>query len=80
MGLVQLETVTGTAEAVGQDDVCAGIDKTAVQMAYPLRMLEVPHLGCIARNQSDIEQIAAGGTVGQHPGAGGQQAGETVGA
>ena len=77
--LVQLEPVARAAEAVGQDDVGAGIDKAAVQVADTIRVFEVPQLGRIAGNEADIEQIAAGGAVSQQPGAAGQQAGEAIG-
>ena len=45
---MQHEATGVTAESVGEDDVGPSVHEALVQRLYPLRMLEVPSLGCIA--------------------------------
>ena len=69
LGLVQLEPVAVAAEGVGQDDVGARLDEAAMQSLHALGMLEVPHFRRVAGDQAHLEQIGAGGAVGEQPGA-----------
>ena len=67
-GVVQLQTVAGAAEGVRQDDVRAGLDEGALRAPRCARGWSVFHkLGRIAGLQAAIEQIAAGGAVGEQP-------------
>jgi hypothetical protein len=66
-GLVQLQSMPGTAEAIGQNNIGPRLDEGAVQLRNPLGVSGVPKFGCIARLQSALEQVAAGGAVGQQP-------------
>jgi hypothetical protein len=40
-----------------------------VQIGDPIRVVGIPQFGRIARLQTPVEQVAAGGSVGQEPGA-----------
>ena len=64
-GLVQLEPLTSTPEGVREDDVGAGVDELLVQRRHPLRAVDVPELGWLARRESHGEVVRAGGTVGE---------------
>ena len=64
---MQLEPITRATKTVGQDDVCARVDKAAVQRSDAIGMLEIPQLRRITRDQADVEQVAAGGPVGEQP-------------
>ena len=66
--LVQLQPMTRAAEAVGQNDVRAGLHEGALQLRYPLGMRGIPELRCVARLQAAVEQIAAGCAVREQPG------------
>jgi hypothetical protein len=65
---VQLQPVPRAAETVRQDDVRSGLHEGAVQFGNPIRMLGIPEFGRIARPQAALEQVAAGGAVGEQPG------------
>ena len=53
--LVQLQPMTRAAEAVGQDNVRAGLHERLLQLRYPLGMRGVPQLRCVARLQAAVE-------------------------
>ena len=78
LSVVQLEAISRTAKAIGQNDVSAGVDKTLMQCADAVGMLNIPKFRGVARHQADIKQVAAGGAIGQQPRARCQQAGKTV--
>ncbi len=69
VGLVQGEAPTVAAEGVGQDDIGAGIDEHLVERLDTVGMLLVPDLRRVAGRQAHVEQIGAGGAVGQQIGA-----------
>ena len=79
LGAVQLQPVGGAAEGVGEDDVRAGVDEGAVVAHHIVRALQVPELRRVAVLQAHGEEVGAGCTVGQQPGAGFQQVGQAVG-
>ena len=76
--VVELEPVHSAAKAVGQNNVSPCVHKILVQFGDAIRVLGVPELRRVARHQADIEQVAAGGTIGQKPVSGGQQPGEAI--
>ncbi len=76
---VQREPVTVAAEAVGENDVGARVDETAMQRGDPVGVRDVPQLRRVARDESLGEQVAARGAVGEEPRSGGQQSGEAIG-
>ena len=78
LGVVQLKAVNRAAKAVGQNDVGARVYKVLVQLGDALGVLGVPQLGRVARHQAHVKQVAAGGAIGQKPGACGQQMGKAV--
>ena len=78
--LVQGEPVTVATEAVGENDVGARVDETAMQRGRSGRGCgDVPQLRRVARNEPLGEQVAARGAVGKEPRSGGQQSGEAIG-
>ena len=71
---MQFQSVAVTAEAVGEDDVGAGLDKAAVIGRDTVGVLDVPGFGGIAGLQAHRKEVGAGGTVGRKPRATGEQA------
>ena len=78
LGLVQLQAIARAAEAVGEDDVGAGRDHGAVQGLDAVDMLDVPQLRRVAGEQAHVEQVGAGGAIGQQVGPLREQAGEAI--
>jgi hypothetical protein len=60
LGPVQLQSITRSAKAVGQDDVGAGLDEAAMQIGDAVPVLGVPELRRVAGEESRREEIAAG--------------------
>ena len=69
--LMQLETIAGSAEGVGQDDVGAGLDEAGVDGLHTIGVLDIPQL----RRAAGLE--AGGKQAGPHA-AVGDQAGPAV--
>ena len=65
LGLVQLQPMPAAAEAVGQDDVSAGLDEAAMHGRDPLGMPDVPQLRAVAGRQAQREQAGTHPTVGE---------------
>ena len=78
LGLVQLQAIARAAEAIGEDDVGAGRDHGAVQRLDAVDVIDVPQLGRVAGEQAHVEQVGAGGAIGQQEGPLREQAGEAV--
>ena len=76
---MQADAETIGAEAVGQDEIGAGVDEALVHRAHALRLLQVPQLGRCAGLQAEREQAGAHGTVGDHDRLAGEQIGQRVG-
>ena len=70
---MQRETPAIGAEAIGQDNVRASVDKGLMQRPNPIGVFGIPKLGTLSGSQSDRKQIGAGGAVRQQRPAFGQQ-------
>ena len=73
LGLVQPQPAGVAAEAVGQEQVAAGVDRAVVERADLGRLGLVPELRRLAGLEAHVEQRGAGGAVGQQPGPFGEQ-------
>src|SRR6266545_1097024 len=72
LSIMKLEPVAAAAKGVGENNVGAGRDETAMERAHAVRMLEIPQLRRIAGDQPHLEIIGSGGTVGEEPWAAGE--------
>ena len=75
---MQFQTCRIAAKGVGQEQVAARIHRLGIKAFDPVGMLIVPHFGGIARLQAHVEEIGAGGPIGENPIAGGKHLGEGV--
>jgi len=76
LGVVQFQTLGAATEAVGEDDVGAGVDELLVQADHTLGVLEIPEFGWMPGGEPDGEIVGTGGAIGQQHIAGGEQLGE----
>ena len=76
---MQAEAETIGAEAVGQNEIRAGVDEALVHRAHALRLLQVPQLGRCAGLEAEREQAGAHGAVGDHHGLAREQGAERIG-
>src|SRR5262249_1086271 len=74
--IVQRQPPSVTAERVGENDVGAGIDEALMQGADAVGMRFVPPLRGIARGEAHVEEIGAGGAVGEEDGTRSKEVGE----
>ncbi len=78
-GIVEVEAVAVAAEAVGQDDVGAGLDEAAMDRGHPLRLVEIPQLARRAIGEAEREQAGAHAAIGQQHVLARQQFGQAIG-
>ena len=71
--IVQRQPPPVTAERIGQDDIGAGIDEALVQRADAVGMGLVPQLRRVAGGEAHVEEVGAGGAVGEQRRAGGEE-------
>ena len=68
LGLMQFEPLAGAAEAVGEDDVGAGLDEAAMDRGDAVGLENVPELRAVARGEAQREQAGAHAAVRQQHG------------
>ena len=76
---VQFHPAGVAAKGIGQEDIRSGVHRRAVQAADIVGMLDIPHLGGIARRQAHVEQIGSGRAIGHQPVAGCKKTGQGIG-
>ena len=76
--MVQRQAPAVGAEAVGQQDVAAGLDEAPMDGAHLVRPLDVPELRRAAALEAALEQARAHRTVGEDHASFAEQAGERI--
>ena len=75
---MQFQTRRVAAKGIGEKQIAACIHGLGIKALDPVGMLVIPHFGRIARLQTHIEKIGAGGPVSENPIASGEHLGEGV--
>ena len=65
-------------EGVGEDDVRPGVHEALMQQLDAVGVVDIPELRRIAGDKSHLEEVAAGGAIGQQATATGEKIGKSV--